>query len=951
MGRIHSSIYLLILFLSLVSGGLFYYIDINRSEQHYIHTQSKLMNLKFLDRDFDNFFYQYAFFTNFDYINRDIKHFESLLLDLKEDIAQFTGDKERLTVMLHNIDKSFEEREQAIEYFKSQKATLINSVHFLHDLQATIQEDNRLLLVQNHIQESLFASMQYLIAEYIDTVLIKDNLKTIQKYAIKKGDERLKTYVRHNSLLLHNIIELKKLTKEAKSHKIEPTLEALGFELDSLYQESVKIQKFIALMLFIFSIVVLLILIMLQIKFLRSKRELQSYKYAVEHSDNTIVLTDIHKNITYVNDLFEINTGYSKDEVLGKNPRVLSSGEQDDAYYKNMHEQLSKGESWQGEFINKRKDGSLYYERASIVPIFLDNELINYLAIKLDITEYIEQNHELQQAASLFENTEEAILITDVQNRITRVNKAFCTLYGYKEDEVIGKNPNILKSNRYDPQYFVQMWSTINATGAWRGKIYNRTKSGEVTPLWMTIKGIYDRDGNISSYTAIQTDLREIEASQARAKYLAYNDPLCDLPNRISFERHLKEHINKVKTTQKRFALLFIDLDRLKVINDTLGHTMGDELLKAIAQRLASRVGKNDYLARWGGDEFVYLLTDLSSKEEVIFKTTILLDAIKESIVINERHLTTTASIGIACYPKDAQDANRLMKYADSAMYHAKEQGKNTYHFYSKTLSKEIQRKLDIELALRKALENQECYLHFQPQYNLKRHKIDSIEALLRWENTTLGFVSPVEFIPIAEDTGLITSIGYFVFEEACRGFKDIQASGIDIQRVGINVSSVQFRDPRLVENFVVIAQKYDIKPQSIEIEITERYIMEQSDANYQLINELREEGFKISIDDFGTGYSSMSYFSKLPLDAIKIDKSFVDDIGKEGKESEVIRAIIALSKTFGYTLIAEGIEYDYQEQFLVEHGCDLGQGYLFDRPLSKEDLIKKYKNKDEVLI
>ncbi|MEA2028776.1 MAG: GGDEF domain-containing phosphodiesterase, partial [Campylobacterota bacterium] len=301
-----------------------------------------------------------------------------------------------------------------------------------------------------------------------------------------------------------------------------------------------------------------------------------------------------------------------------------------------------------------------------------------------------------------------------------------------------------------------------------------------------------------------------------------------------------------------------------------------------------------------------------------------------------------------ACYPKDAQEADRLMKYADSAMYHAKEQGKNTYHFYTKTLSKEIQRKLDIELALRKALENQECYLHFQPQYNLKKHKIDSIEALLRWENSTLGFVSPAEFIPIAEDTGLITSMGYFVFEEACRGFKDIQKSGIDIQRVGINVSSVQFRDPSLVENFTVIAQKYDIKPQSIEIEITERYIMEQSDTNYQLINELREQGFKISIDDFGTGYSSMSYFSKLPLDAIKIDKSFVDDIGKE---SEVIRAIIALSQTFGYTLIAEGVEYDYQEKFLMEHGCDLGQGYLFDRPLSKEDLIEKYNSMDEVLI
>jgi diguanylate cyclase (GGDEF)-like protein/PAS domain S-box-containing protein len=944
MLRIHSTISLFTLFIALLGGGLFYYIDMSKAEQQYTHTRTKIMNLKFLDRDFDNFFYQYAFFSNFDHINQDIKRFEYLLMDLQKETRKLEGDQRALDTMLLGIQKSFDERVQAIEYFKSKKSTLINSIHFLYDLHATIKEDSSLSLpFQNQIQETLFLSIQFLVAEYTNVKRIKDNIATIQNYANRQPHRVLLTFSKQNRLFLSNILHLKKLTKEAVTHRVAPSLEILDHTIAKLYSESMSIQQTIALLLFGFSLIALLILIFLQARFLRSKRELQAFKYAVEHSDNTIVLTDTNKNITYVNDVFESNTGYSKDEALGQNPRILNSGKQDDAYYKVMHERLSRGENWQGEFINKRKDGTLYYERASIVPIYLDNELINYLAIKLDITKYIEQNLELQQAASLFENTEEAILITDTDNRISKINKAFCTMYGYTPEEVLGKDPNIIRSDKHDKHYFSKMWKEITNTGAWRGKIYNRSKTGEVIPIWMTIKVIYNHLDNISSYTAIQTDLREIEASQAKAKYLAYNDPLCNLPNRIGFEQSLNEHLEKAKNYHEPFALLFIDLDRLKVINDTLGHSMGDYLLKSISQRLASTLKPNDHLARWGGDEFVYLLNNVKTRNEIITRTDAILESIKKSITLQERHLTTTASIGIARFPQDATEADQLIKYADSAMYHAKDLGKNNYQFYTHTLSQEIQRRLDIELALRKALDNNELYLVYQPQYELKSRTIHSLEALIRWESPTLGSISPAEFIPIAEDTGLIAQIGYFVFEEATKGFLEIRQSGIDIQRIGINVSSVQFRDPHLVKRFASIATEQGLQPQNIEIEITERYIMEQNDANYQLINALREEGFKISIDDFGTGYSSMSYFSKLPLDAIKIDKSFVDDIGTKGKESEVIRAIIALSKTFNYSLIAEGIEHSYQEKFLLALGCDLGQGYLFDKPLSKNEIIQKY--------
>lgn len=944
MLRIHSTIYLFVLFVLLLGGGLFYYIDMGKAERYYMKTRAKIMTLEFLDRDFDNFFYQYAFFINFDHVNQDIKHFEYLLVDLKKQIQYLEGDQSLLSSMMQEIQTSFDHRVEAIEHFKSQKSTLINSIHFLYDLHATIKEDQNLSLpFQNQIQETLFLSIQFLVAEYTNIKRIKSNIIAIKAYSKANHHKILATFAQQNRLFLNNILHLKKLTTQAKTHCVTPALNRLDKQIERLYVQSLSLQKLIAQLLFVFSIVVLLILMVMQIRFLRSKRELQAYKYAVEHSDNTIVLTDIHKNITYVNDLFELHTGYTKEEVMGKNPRILSSGQQEDTYYKAMHEKLDLGENWQGEFINKHKDGRLYYERASIVPIFLDNELINYLAIKLDITEYIEQNLELQQAASFFENTEEAIVITDEENRITKVNNAFCSMHGYSKEEVMGQNLTMLHSPNHDQYAIKNIREDINATGVWRGKIYNQSKSGEVIPVWMTIKVIYDHLHKISSYTAIQTDLREIEASQAKANYLAYNDPLCDLPNRIALEHYLEEYISKANRKNHHFVLMFIDLDRLKVINDTLGHAMGDHLLKLIASRLSSTLTSHDYLARWGGDEFVYLMGNVHTQKEVSNRCAKILELIQSNVTINKRQINTTASMGVAFYPKDATQAELLIKYADSAMSHAKELGKNNYQFYTHSLSKEIQRRLDIELALRKALEHNEFYLLFQPQYDLKSRKIHSMEALLRWENAILGYVSPVEFIAIAEDTGLMSAIGYYIFEEACRGYRRIKEAGIDIQRVGINVSSVQFRHPNFVKNLASIAQKEGVKAQNIEIEITERYIIEQSEANYQLINALRQEGFKISIDDFGAGYSSMSYFSKLPLDAIKIDKSFVHDIGTEGKESEVIRAIIALSKTFGYALIAEGIEHDYQEKFLLEHGCDLGQGYLFDRPLSLEDLIEKY--------
>ena len=313
---------------------------------------------------------------------------------------------------------------------------------------------------------------------------------------------------------------------------------------------------------------------------------------------------------------------------------------------------------------------------------------------------------------------------------------------------------------------------------------------------------------------------------------------------------------------------------------------------------------------------------------------------------IKSHHLITTASIGISLYPENGKDANTLIKHADSAMYLAKDMGKNNFRYYTTELSKEIQNKLDIDMALHNAIEKNEIYMVFQPQYDLKTKQIISVEALVRWENDELGFVPPDKFIPIAEDSGTIVSLGYFIFEESCKAYKKMCENNLNIKQIAINVSSIQFKEPHLLETFISIAKRHNIEPSEIEIEITERFIMEHTIANINMMQNFRNYGFKISIDDFGTGYSSMSYLKQLPVDTIKIDKSFVDDIEHNSSDNAIIEAIIALSKTLGYSIVAEGIETKEQEEFLERVHCDIGQGYLFSKPLSYDDLIQRFASK-----
>lgn len=562
------------------------------------------------------------------------------------------------------------------------------------------------------------------------------------------------------------------------------------------------------------------------------------------------------------------------------------------------------------------------------------------------ILSHLESNktrQQLMQAATVFENTEEAIIITDAKSKIVSVNSAFTNIYGYKLNEIKGKDLSFLHSGVHDKNFYKDLWYQLINDGIWKGKFVNKTKAGENIPVWTTIKQIKNDNGDIVNYTAVQTDLREIETSRAQADYLAYHDALTGLSNRVNFEEYLKHALSISKRNKAMLAVLFIDLDRFKAINDTLGHDIGDEVLKIVAQRLKNTLRESDLISRWGGDEFVVIFENLDYTDDAGVAASKIIESLKRPLQVEQHSLITTASIGIALYPQNGEDSATLIKHADSAMYFAKESGKNNFRYYTNELSQNLQDRLNIDLSLRNALKNGEFFMVFQPQYKLSTKQIQAAEALIRWESPTLGRVAPDKFIPVAEENGVIIALGYFVFEESCKALKKMHKENVAIDYIAVNVSSLQFKESDLLQNFLNIVRKYGIKPSQIEIEITERFLMEHTVSNIDILHKFRDYGFKVSIDDFGTGYSSMSYLKQLPIDTVKIDKSFVDDIAQGSSDNVIIEAIIALSKTLGFNIVAEGIETREQETFLAEANCDLGQGYLFSRPVIVEDIIEKY--------
>lgn len=483
------------------------------------------------------------------------------------------------------------------------------------------------------------------------------------------------------------------------------------------------------------------------------------------------------------------------------------------------------------------------------------------------------------------------------------------------------------------------MWESILSKGHWKGEIWNRKKNGETYPEWLNISAIKSEKGEISNYVAVFSDITSIKDSEQKLQHLAQHDPLTGLPNRLLFIEQLQHAIERARRHNYIVGVMFLDLDRFKNINDSLGHSAGDNLLQAVAKRLLSCAREEDTVARLGGDEFMIILEEISSAEHTAIVAQRILNEFKRPFEILGHEFYAGTSIGISTFPSDGNDAQTLIKNADTAMYRAKELGRSNYHFYSPELTAGAQHRLTLETALRHALERKEFQLHYQPQFSMDSNTIIAVEALIRWSRPGHGMVSPAEIIPLAEETGLIIPIGEWVLQTACAQAKAWSRQGTGELRVAVNVSPKQLLNSDIVLSVRKALDQTGLDPHLLELELTEDSFMAATEDILQAMNELKEIGVILSVDDFGTGYSSLNYLKRLPIDKLKIDQSFVRDIPEDTDDMAIARAVIALGHSLNLTVIAEGVETAQQLQFLQAEGCDEFQGYLCSKPLPVEEL------------
>ncbi|MDP3744303.1 MAG: EAL domain-containing protein [Methylotenera sp.] len=551
----------------------------------------------------------------------------------------------------------------------------------------------------------------------------------------------------------------------------------------------------------------------------------------------------------------------------------------------------------------------------------------------------------LEQAAQVFEHSKEGIFVTDANKKITSINKSFTEITGFMPEDVIGQNPRILASGRHDAGFFKQVWKVLTKTGSWQGELWNRRKSGEIYPESLTIISVKGDDGAVINYTGIFGDISERKLAEERIQQLAHYDVLTGLPNRVLFSDRLEQSLINAQRNQSNVALLFLDLDRFKQINDTLGHDFGDELLKMVAQRLMSCVREQDTLSRQGGDEFIAILpdADMAGAELVAAK---MLEAIIQPYLINQHELRISSSIGIAVYPDQAQDAESLIKYADMAMYQAKDNGRNKYLRFDPSMNASSHERLQLENSLRTAVDRQELRLYYQPQINLINGRIVGCEALVRWQHPEFGMISPARFIPLAEETGLIMPISDWVLEEALRQARVWRDAGLPEITVAVNLSALQFRQRILNEQVSALLKKYALPPHILDLELTESILMQGIDSALSMLHELTIMGVGLSIDDFGTGYSSLSYLKRFPIQKLKIDQSFVRDITSDSNDAIMVKTIILMAHSLKLHVIAEGVETEAQADFLRASGCEQAQGYLFGRPVPADEFTKLLQSK-----
>lgn len=654
-----------------------------------------------------------------------------------------------------------------------------------------------------------------------------------------------------------------------------------------------------------------------------------------------IALTEMNGSYVEFNESFRRICGYTESELKALDYWALTPKkyEADEARQLESLERTGNYGPYEKEYI--RKDGSL-------VPLRLNGALVTdheghkrIWSIVEDITESRQTEGRLRVAAIAFES-QEGMLITDSNGIILQVNRAFTDITGYAAEEAIGKNPRMLSSGRHNAAFYDEMWESVNYTGTWQGEIWNRRKNGEIYPENFFISAVKDKHGMVTNYVSSFSDSTASHAATEEIKHLAFYDALTDLPNRRLLLDRLKQAMVSSASTGKRGALLFIDLDNFKVLNDSLGHSMGDLLLQQVAQRLLACMGEGGTVARLGGDEFVVMLEDLS---EQVFEATAQAKAVGERVLaalgkpfqLASHKCRSTPSMGITLFVDSQPGIDELFKQADIAMYQAKKAGRNTLRFFDLQMQNTVNARAALEDELHDALEQQQFHLYFQIQVDDK-HRPLGAEALIRWEHPEHGLVFPDQFIPLAEETDMILPIGQWVLETACGQIKAWEKDALTRDlALAVNVSAMQFCQADFVDQIRSLVQRHAINPQLLKLELTESMLLENIEDTIVTMSALKEFGVRFSLDDFGTGYSSLQYLKRLPLDQLKIDQSFIRNIAVDSSDKAIVGTIITMAMSLHIGVIAEGVETEEQRQILWNKGCEHYQGYLFGRPMPIE--------------
>ena len=667
---------------------------------------------------------------------------------------------------------------------------------------------------------------------------------------------------------------------------------------------------------------------------------------ALDAASNSILITDLGGNIVWSNPAFSKSSGYSAEEAIGKNQTQFISDERDIVLYSQMWNTVVTGKTWQGEIVSRRKNGAPYTEEVIVTPVSSrSGEITNFVAIKQDITErkLAEQarSEAEEKYRTIFEDAVIGIFQISPEGRPVSINRALAQMQGYDSpEEFLAAVADVSRQVCVDPDRALSLIREMQENGiAQKAEIEVYRKDRAKRWVIANMRLVRDSGGSILLYEGTVEDITERKVAEERVQFLAYFDALTGLPNRTLLGDRIAIALGGAHRRKESIAFLFLDLDRFKIVNDTLGHSVGDMLLQEVAERLKKWVRAQDTVARVGGDEFVVMLTGVRLASEAAAAAEKLVDLITTEFSIHSHLLNVTCSIGISMFPENGADPETLVKHADAAMYSGKQKGPNNIEFFTDDLNVQMVERLKLESGLRLALDRQQFYLVYQPQIDIATGGIVGVEALIRWQHPELGLIPPDRFIGIAESSGLIVRIGEWVLRTACAQARKWQDDGLAAMPMAVNVSAVQFRQDGFRDLIKNVLSETRLAPQYLELELTESLLLSNADVMFSVLEELNEMGLQLAIDDFGTGYSSLSYLRQFPVKKLKIDRSFIMNVALNPSDAAITIAIIGMAKSLGLKVIAEGVEDEAQMSFLREHQCDEFQGYYFSKPMKAAEI------------